>query len=327
VSLRILIADPDPVVRRDVSLALRRHDVVEVADDAAARDALRGRAFDLVVTSLVLGEACGLDLSEQAPARSPESKPVLLALVDRGDDASAVRALRAGAHDCLVRSCHEVLLESVLRRAIRLVEMRSENRELLKSLKKHVELFVAQSRRLERMAVRDEMTGLYNHRYFRESLGREVARARRYARPLSLVFADVDSFKSYNDTQGHLAGDALLAALGGLIARDSRESTLVARYGGEEFVLLAPETDHAGAVVYAEKLRALVESHTFEGGETRSGGRITMSFGVATLPDHATDGETLIQRADEALYRAKRSGRNRVCGFAPAAAESSSQTA
>ena len=107
----------------------------------------------------------------------------------------------------------------------------------------------------------------------------ELSRCRRHERVLSVVFADVDFFKQFNDRQGHLAGDEVLANLAKLITSMSRKSTIVARYGGEEFVLLAPETAREGSLMYAEKLRTAVASHPFQGRETQPGGRVTMSLG------------------------------------------------
>ena len=140
-----------------------------------------------------------------------------------------------------------------------------------------------------------------------------MARCRRHKRWLSLAFADVDHFKKYNDAQGHLAGDSLLSELGRLLTSYGRKSTIIARYGGEEFVLVVPETDHHGALTYAENVRKLVENHPFPGRETQPDGKITLSIGVATFPEHGTDANALIKHADDALYRAKNSGRNSVC--------------
>ena len=164
------------------------------------------------------------------------------------------------------------------------------------------------------MATRDGLTGLFNHRYFIAAFELELARCRRHDRVLSLIFADVDFFKKYNDTQGHQAGDALLASLAQLISRESRRSTIVARYGGEEFVLLVPETGRAGALRYAERIRSTVEAYPFPVREDQEHGRITLSLGVATFPENGSDANTLLKYADSALYLAKDSGRNKVCG-------------
>jgi diguanylate cyclase (GGDEF)-like protein len=132
---------------------------------------------------------------------------------------------------------------------------------------------------------------------------------------LSLLFADIDHFKKYNDTYGHLAGDKLLSSLGRLITTQSRKSTIVARYGGEEFVLIVPEADQRAGLQYAEKIRSLVESHVFTECDLRADGGITLSMGVASFPVDGTDADMLIKCADDRLYCAKASGRNTVCGW------------
>ena len=310
--LRILIAEEQDSFRGDLSCALNGHHVIETASGAEALEALRGDSFPLVVTSMQLGDVCGLSLMEEAHSLNPGA--VVIATIDRTDAEAARRALNSGAHDYLVKPCEDVLMAAVLRRAMREVSLVHENRNLLKSLKRNVDALGLQNARLEQLANRDELTGLHNYRFFREAFETELSRCRRHSRLLSLLFADVDFFKQFNDRQGHLAGDALLATLGKLITNMSRKSTVVARYGGEEFVLLAPETDHQGALLYAEKLRRVIESYPFEGRETQPGGRVTMSLGVATYPEHGTDVNSLIKYADDALYRGKHAGRNVVRG-------------
>ncbi|MBI5378615.1 MAG: sigma 54-interacting transcriptional regulator [Nitrospirae bacterium] len=164
---------------------------------------------------------------------------------------------------------------------------------------------------LRAQAITDSLTGLFNRRYFEESLQREVQRSNRYERPLSLVFCDIDDFKAVNDRYGHPYGDTVLQAIAGLLEKNTRSSDLVCRYGGEEFALLLPETGKAGALVAAEKLRKVVERAPIGDGESSVG--LTLSFGVAAFPEDAKTEQELVQRADEALYRAKREGKNRVC--------------
>ncbi|MDP1681934.1 MAG: diguanylate cyclase [Burkholderiales bacterium] len=161
---------------------------------------------------------------------------------------------------------------------------------------------------LEDIATHDRLTGAWNRRQFDELLAREMNRARRYKSPLSLIMFDIDHFKKVNDTWGHQAGDDLLAVLSVYVSANIRDIDMLARWGGEEFMVIAPDTGSEAARLLAEKLRALIENGNF--GEA---GRITCSFGVTQFqPDDTA--ESFTSRADAAMYAAKESGRNRVCG-------------
>ena len=164
--------------------------------------------------------------------------------------------------------------------------------------------------RAEVEAITDGLTGLYNHRYLHERLEEELKRARRREAPLSLLFCDCDNFKIYNDTYGHKAGDAALARIARVIESYSRRVDLAARYGGEEFVLALLETDAKGALAAAERIRAEVEASSTKGGQP-----LTVSIGVATCPNDAAARDELLDKADWAMYAAKRAGRNRVLAF------------
>ena len=164
---------------------------------------------------------------------------------------------------------------------------------------------------LKLLANTDALTGLANRRRFMKALDQEVERAQRYARPLSLVLLDLDNFKKVNDTHGHAAGDDVLRAAAEVLRSVCRDLDLAARLGGEELALLLPETDAAGAGTVAERVRKRMEatSHLSAVGGTFS---VTASIGVASLSMGTDSGEVLLQTADEALYRAKKGGRNRV---------------
>lgn len=166
--------------------------------------------------------------------------------------------------------------------------------------------------RIKRLVITDDLTGLYNARYFFEQVEYEVERAKRYVTPLSLVFFDLDKFKNINDTHGHLVGSALLTEVGALVRRLIRRSDKGARYGGDEFVVLLPQTDRSGAMSFACKLHGAIQSETFSA-NCGMALKITGSFGVATYPDDAGTSSELIIAADKAMYRAKDLGRNGVC--------------
>ncbi|MGK2935551.1 MAG: diguanylate cyclase [Gemmatimonadaceae bacterium] len=176
-----------------------------------------------------------------------------------------------------------------------------------------VELTRADNVRLEVLAHTDSLTQLLNRRALTLRLVAEMDRVRRYDSMLSLLMVDLDYFKFMNDTYGHLAGDEVLHEVAALLQRSARTVDFVARYGGEEFVVVLPETTSAGATAFAERVRERIERHSFLGTD-RGGAKLTTSIGVATFPSPGVDTvETLFARADEALYRAKEQGRNRVC--------------
>lgn len=165
--------------------------------------------------------------------------------------------------------------------------------------------------KLERLAVTDGLTGLYNHRFFRERLDDELERARRYSVPLSCIMLDVDDFKKVNDTFGHLQGDEILRMIASLTSASVRKSDVVARYGGEELVVIMPQTSLEGALIQAERVRLSISEHRYEG--LPEDWRVTVSIGVSMFePDGMSDAEALIRVADTGLYRAKREGKNRV---------------
>ncbi|MDE3101940.1 MAG: diguanylate cyclase [Chloroflexota bacterium] len=163
----------------------------------------------------------------------------------------------------------------------------------------------------QRMAVTDELTGLFNARYFTARLNEEIARAERTERPVSLMLLDSDSLKAVNDAYGHLEGDRALIALAADVRRLARSSDVAVRLGGDEFVLLQPETDLRGALDSAERVRSAISSRSFRTLDGRAM-RVTVSAGVASFPACAESATDLVRVADEALYRAKREGKDRV---------------
>jgi diguanylate cyclase (GGDEF)-like protein len=173
---------------------------------------------------------------------------------------------------------------------------------------------------LEHQSVTDPLTGLYNRRHLDQRISAEYASAHRYRHPLSVLMLDIDHFKQLNDTHGHQAGDLALQFVSGLVLDGIREPDIAARYGGEEFTIIAPNTRLHAASELAERIRKRIETHELKlarAGESRQTIRITVSIGVAELTPGIMSGKQLIQCADQALYRAKQSGRNRVSLYHP----------
>lgn len=165
---------------------------------------------------------------------------------------------------------------------------------------------------LERLAVTDRLTGLYNHGYFQRQLEKEIGLAQRNKFQISLLMMDIDYFKQFNDTFGHPKGDRVLKIFSDILTDLSRKEDTVARYGGEEFVVIVPATDKESAAIFAERIRAAIETKGFEGNSDNPRVTKTVSIGIATFPEDARTPPELIEKADRALYRAKHSGRNCV---------------
>jgi len=159
----------------------------------------------------------------------------------------------------------------------------------------------------------DDVTGVYNARYLLTTADNEIQRAARYGNPLSVLFLDLDRFKTVNDRFGHLIGSETLRRLAELLAQCVRQVDTLARYGGDEFTILLVDTPHETALAVAERIRRAVAGHLFESGGGEGGFQLSISIGVATCPPHGSLGRELLDAADKAMYRAKSEGRNRIC--------------
>ncbi len=194
------------------------------------------------------------------------------------------------------------------------VEFSDVNLQLLSSLASHSLTALKNAVLYEEtrhQVVADELTGLYNFRYFQRRLAEEWRRAQRHALPLGLLIADLDRFKRVNDVHGHATGNAVLAAVSAAIQRSVRDIDVVTRYGGEEFALILPQTPRAGVALVAERVRRSVEALAVRPKRGRPL-RVTISVGYDCWPGKARGPATLVERADRALYEAKRAGRNQV---------------
>ena len=282
----LLVVDDDPAVCQLMSAQLAEplgYEVVTETDARKVLDLLREGEFDIVLVDLVMPELSGLELIDRI--RQHFNVLPILVVTGYGSAEMTVDAMRRGATDFVTKPVDCPLLDLRIRSACALEQTR-------------------------RMANTDGLTGLYNHRYLQQRLGQELERAQRYERPLSVVMADLDHFKSYNDTFGHPRGDQVLIEVSRTLRQASRATDIVARYGGEEFTLILPETTAEEARVVAERARQCVAALNL--GESPDAPRVTLSLGVAS---HHPGGskETLIEQADVALFEAKRRGRNRVC--------------
>jgi diguanylate cyclase (GGDEF)-like protein len=347
----VLVIDDETNNLDVVHRALHKEFEVHLANSPAEAFRILSRlSVTVVIADQRMPEMTGVEFLQRAIAIQPAAKRLLLTAY--ADVEAIVHAVNLGKiHHFVQKPFDPAALRSTVAQLAQLSTLESENAMLLDNLKSVVtqlrekeamlarnlderereliranEELKAKNELLEHLALRDGLTGLYNHRSFQQRLREEVARSQRQSAPLSLIMADVDHFKRVNDVHGHPAGDSVLKYISGMLsgsipgAPPSRKSDLVARYGGEEFAIILLDTPKEGAAVRAERLREALIS----GANKVIDGSISMSFGVAAYPDDALSAEELIQRADDALMRAKTSGRNQVVSWAqrPAAARS-----
>ena len=221
----------------------------------------------------------------------------------------------AGALSCIELIDHDKTAVVFCADESAIDSLSNDDRVVLQAVASELVVAVENSRlyRLtKRLAITDELTDLYNYRYLQQRLDDEVHRAERYGKRLSFLMLDVDDFKRVNDTHGHRVGDEVLSEIGHLLKSTVREVDIVARYGGEEFSVILPETDAPGAFIVAEKIREAVSLKRFEDEEGQPAVHVTVSIGLASFPSHATDKESLLRAADDAVYHAKETGKDRV---------------
>jgi diguanylate cyclase (GGDEF)-like protein len=272
--------------------------ILEAEDGVHGLKLLLSEAVDVVLCDL---ELPGLDgekiLRMRKAARGAECEIPFLFLSATTDHERRARLLRSGASDSITKPFHRAELVARLELHLKLVRLQ---RELLNK-----------NKLLEQLSTTDALTGLRNRRYLTEILAVEFLRAKRYDTPLAVVMADIDHFKQVNDRHGHATGDSVLESVGGVLRRHLRGSDYGGRYGGEEFLMVLANADEDGASVFAERLRQEVEE-TMLRTDSGTALHVTLSLGVAAYSaGHQTPGD-LVSQADEALYRAKQAGRNRV---------------
>jgi two-component system, cell cycle response regulator len=298
VVVRILIADDDALSRRILEVTLRRlgHDVVTVEDGTMALTALlHDDGPRMAILDWVMPGADGLAVCHAVRERSAKYVYlILLTAHDRRED--MVAGLEAGADDFLFKPCHESELQARLRSGGRVLELQER---LLRA---------QEALRLE--ATRDHLTGLWNRRMILDQLHRELRRAAHEHRPLAVVMVDLDHFKVLNDTRGHAAGDEVLQEAARRIRSAMRDYDFIGRFGGEEFLLLLPGCGAASAANVAERVRAGIAAKPARIGDAVL--PVSASLGVAWTTSGGIGPNVLIQEADEALYKAKTLGRNRV---------------
>ena len=282
-----------------LNAVLSDHKQISLSRSNSIEDALqvlKQNHFDLILLDYLLPDGNGLDFLRNIEKEGSEIPAVVI--TGQGDEMIAKQVIQAGAYDYLPKD--RIGEKSLLRVIINTLEKARLKREIKNAHEK-----------IAMMSIRDEITGLYNRRYFNEVVEKEVSRAMRYETDLVLCMIDLDYFKKINDTYGHLAGDMTLSDIAGMLKKCVRQSDLCCRYGGEEFTVIMTNTDTKGAEKVSERFREMVAHRLFQ--YNSSTFHCTVSVGItAYQPELKQSSTELVEAADNALYQAKAQGRNKV---------------
>ncbi len=308
-SARILIVDDheDNIELLRARLGARGYAIESAMDGEQALQCVEKSPPDLILLDVMMPRIDGFEVVRRLKAN--RNLPFIPIILQTALDSTEhkVEGLDAGADDYITKPINFAELEARVKSMLRIKRLQDALEERERELSEV-------NARLLKMAQTDSLTGLDNRRYLEERLEEAFGHSRRLREPLAVVLCDLDRFKSVNDTYGHQAGDAVLKQLARILKQEAREIDRVGRYGGEEFMLLLPGTVLDAAVTFAERVRKAVEAHTFsfDGGTLQR----TMSCGVAAWPHpRIEDCDALVKAADDALYVAKETGRNRVIRF------------
>ncbi len=298
----LLLIEDSPAHRAEIRRVLESANmfgrIVEASDGIEGLKLLISEQdVDLVLCDLEMPGLDGEKLLQIKEAQLADREIPILFLTASTDLERRVRLLESGASDTITKPFHPADLVARLRLHLKLKLLQDELREKNEVLKG--------------MSTTDHLTKLRTRRYLAEVLAVECLRSKRYRSPLSVVMADLDYFKRINDTYGHASGDEVLRGTADVLRESLRATDVAARWGGEEFLVVLPETDLAGASLWAERWREDIERHEFEDPDGKKI-KITISVGVASYNDDMDNQDVLIDTADKALYRAKETGRNRV---------------
>jgi diguanylate cyclase (GGDEF)-like protein len=303
---RILIVDDEPANIRLLEGALRGdYEICSALDGFDAVRQIKARMPDLILLDVMMPDINGFDVCRTIKSDEVFSAIPVIFLTAMDTFEGAVEGFEAGGIDFLTKPVNLDLLKLRVNNHLELKRQNDlirEQRDLLARQKQELE---AANETISRLAATDELTKLANRRSFNDCLAAALSSARRHEYPLSMIMVDLDHFKLVNDTMGHSEGDRVLKAFADLLRDKIRAEDVAARWGGEEFIVILPYTDCAAAAALAERVRGACEvlSGVMHG--------LSASFGVAQL-QNGDDDDSLIRRADDALYRAKREGRNRV---------------
>ena len=326
ININILIVDDDKDIRLLLSAYLKKEgnenilfaeNKEESYKHLGIGDFEKSQEIDLIILDIILGKENGIAVCNNIKEKDEYKDVPIIMITAKKEKDYLKNAFKAGAHDYIEKPINKIEFLARIKAALRLREemkkRKAREKELLKTSKK----LKKANKKLEKMASMDGLTGLANRRLFDEILKKELLRAKRNNSTISLIMADIDNFKDYNDNYGHQAGDQCLKKIAKTIEETTnRPADLAARYGGEEFSIILPDTNKEGAIKIAEKIRENIISLEIEHAKSDVAEYVTLSLGVnsSKINSEIDDKriEEFIEKADKALYKAKENGRNMV---------------
>ncbi|MFH1191541.1 MAG: diguanylate cyclase [Candidatus Omnitrophota bacterium] len=286
--ISVLIIEEDAAVAAQLDSILKAvgYRTWVMTDPKEGINLLHSNVFSVVITEMRSAKMNGSQVAQAVRKISEQTNVIVI--TPYSFISSAIEAMEAGAYGYITKPLNSS--------EVRIVTERAVEKYFLSSNKEEKDFLVD-------LAVRDGLTGLFNRRYFNELIMVEINRLKRYPAAISLLMLDIDNFKNYNDTQGHPAGDVLLKDAAKVFKNCVRPSDIVCRYGGEEFIIILSQTEKVAAKIVAERLRVQVGLYL----------PATISIGIASIPEDAQEISALIEKADNALYQAKKTGKNKWC--------------
>jgi len=298
---KVLLVEDD---QKDVKLiqnylADQPYEVITAYDGEEALALALKENIDLILLDILLPGTDGFEICNRLKQMDETKNTQIVLITSLSDIESRIKGVEMGADDFLVKPINNrellVRINALLKKKVYMDQLQAQYETAMDS------------------AIKDGMTGLYNHAYFKRFLEIEVKRAIRQTYSAALLMMDLDDFKAHNDRLGHLAGDIILRESAKIIQAATREIDLAVRYGGEEFAIVLPYAGKNNALSVAERIRSSIESHTYTLAGVQPPQRMTISIGIATCPEDALSVEALIQKSDAMLYRAKENGKNQIC--------------
>ncbi len=296
----ILLVDDDPAIVRNLNDILSEDGfkITGAGSVSQAKKKLKSKFFNIALVDLKLPDDSGLKLLKEIKKTNEET--IVIVLTGFASIESAVYAMNEGAFSYIQKPLNIDELKITIKKALKMQELSLSNKNLLI--------------RLKELSLKDPLTGLYNYRYLRERIFSEFKRAKRYLIPLSIMMLDIDYFKSINDIYGHQYGDSIIKEIAHNLLNYSRGIDIVTRYGGEEFIILLPDTNKEGAIIFGERLLQKISGHSFD--EKNNKIKLKISIGIACFPEDGANTESeFLDSVDNALRTAKELGGNTLFTF------------